>query len=160
MGLHDFFALAIIFVIVQVDASVATSKLLNGFPHLNTTSKAGVSATRYLTTSSGVNDNDEKRAGFSTRIIENIKSKFSSSQVSEEQLQKWLKKSTSADTVFKRLDLTKAGDELFSNTQFARWIQYVDDLNGQTRKEAVSAISKLTSEYGDDLSMAMTVCSE
>ncbi|OWZ09491.1 Avirulence (Avh) protein [Phytophthora megakarya] len=88
-------------------------------------------------------------SGFS-QIIE---SSISSSEATPEKLQNWLKKGKSADLVFKRLQLDKAGQRVFHNPQFATWVQYADDLSVKTPE--MSAISSLTRQYGDDVLFEM-----
>ncbi|KAF1790982.1 hypothetical protein GQ600_6020 [Phytophthora cactorum] len=65
-------------------------------------------------------------------------------------LRSWLNKGKSAETVFTRMQLTKAGSRLFYDSQFPTWLQYVDDLNAKTSQKGTSAISALTAQYGDD----------
>uniref|UniRef100_H3H3I5 RxLR effector PexRD54 WY domain-containing protein n=1 Tax=Phytophthora ramorum TaxID=164328 RepID=H3H3I5_PHYRM len=48
------------------------------------------------------------------------------------------------------MQLTKAGDDLLSNPQFSVWIKYVDDLSAKYPAKATSAITTLTTQYGDD----------
>ncbi|OWZ01365.1 Avirulence (Avh) protein [Phytophthora megakarya] len=109
--------------------------------------KTGVSSARLLRTSSTAADDDENRASF----VDKIMTVFSTSKVSPQQLQSWLKKGESSDTVFTRLQLSTAGDNLFDNPQFVRWIQYTDDLSAKMPKETVSAMSTLAARYDDDV---------
>uniref|UniRef100_H3H5M3 RxLR effector PexRD54 WY domain-containing protein n=1 Tax=Phytophthora ramorum TaxID=164328 RepID=H3H5M3_PHYRM len=83
-------------------------------------------------------------------MAEKAKTFLSSSTISTEKLQKWLSSGKNADTVFSRMQLTKAGDDLLSNPQFSVWIKYVDDLSAKYPAKATSAISTLTTQYGDD----------
>uniref|UniRef100_H3GXM3 RxLR effector PexRD54 WY domain-containing protein n=1 Tax=Phytophthora ramorum TaxID=164328 RepID=H3GXM3_PHYRM len=48
------------------------------------------------------------------------------------------------------MKLTKAGGYLFYDPQFVGWIKYVDDLSAKYPAKATSAISTLTTQYGDD----------
>ncbi|OWZ07043.1 hypothetical protein PHMEG_00020617 [Phytophthora megakarya] len=105
-------------------------------------SETGVSSVRFLRTTS---DDGEERAGF----INNLITALSSSKVTPQQLQNWIKEGVPVDTVFTRLQLAKAGDNLFDNPQFVRWIEYTDELNAKMSKH-VSVIPTLTAQYGDD----------
>ncbi|KAF4137097.1 hypothetical protein GN958_ATG13681 [Phytophthora infestans] len=61
----------------------------------------------------------------------------------------WLKRGETADDVFILLKLDRTG-ELFSNSQFATWIKYVDDLSASHPAREKTTISKLTSYFGDE----------
>ncbi|KAL4114920.1 hypothetical protein PRIC2_013817 [Phytophthora ramorum] len=109
-----------------------------------------VSAVRFLRAGHTAPDEGEERAGLSVSMAEKAKTLLSSSTISTEKLQKWLSSGKNADTVFSRMKLTKAGDDLLSNPQFSVWIKYVDDLSTKYPAKATSAISTLTTQYGDD----------
>ncbi|KAH7464955.1 RxLR effector protein [Phytophthora ramorum] len=109
-----------------------------------------VSAVRFLRAGHTAPDEGEERAGLSVSMAEKAKTLLSSSTISTEKLQKWLSSGKNADTVFSRMQLTKAGDDLLSNPQFSVWIKYVDDLSAKYPAKATSAITTLTTQYGDD----------
>ncbi|KAL4086387.1 hypothetical protein PRIC1_014091 [Phytophthora ramorum] len=109
-----------------------------------------VPAVRFLRAGHTAPDEGEERAGLSVSMAEKAKTLLSSSTISTEKLQKWLSSGKNADTVFSRMKLTKAGDDLLSNPQFSVWIKYVDDLSTKYPAKATSAISTLTTQYGDD----------
>ncbi|OWZ11716.1 Avirulence (Avh) protein [Phytophthora megakarya] len=97
---------------------------------------------------------DEERGGLSVPFQEKIKAMFSFSKLTaekrQEKLQGWLRKEKSADIVFTRLQLDKAEEYFFSKPEFATWIQYTDNLSAKNPKHRLSAISTLTTLYGDD----------
>ncbi|KAL4114315.1 hypothetical protein PRIC2_014638 [Phytophthora ramorum] len=109
-----------------------------------------VPAVRFLRAGHTAPDEGEERAGLSVSMAEKAKTLLSSSTISTEKLQKWLSSGKNADTVFSRMKLTKAGDDLLSNPQFSVWIKYVDDLSAKYPAKATSAITTLTTQYGDD----------
>ncbi|KAL4140099.1 hypothetical protein PRNP1_015174 [Phytophthora ramorum] len=109
-----------------------------------------VPAVRLLRAGHTAPDEGEERAGLSVSMAEKAKTFLSSSTISTEKLQKWLSSGKNADTVFSRMKLTKAGGGLLSNPQFSVWIKYVDDLSAKYPAKATSAISTLTTQYGDD----------
>ncbi|OWY95875.1 Avirulence (Avh) protein, partial [Phytophthora megakarya] len=112
-------------------------------------SETGVSNIRFLRTRS-IAENEE-RAGLSVPIVEKVKTVLSSSKVpvTPEQLQKWLNNDKSADAVFTRLHLHQAGKRLFSNPQFATWLQYADDLSAKHPTKDIPAIGTLSRQYDD-----------
>ncbi|KAF1790256.1 hypothetical protein GQ600_21747 [Phytophthora cactorum] len=103
------------------------------------------------------NTDEDERAGLSVPVAEKLKTWFTSSKVTPKRLQSWLNKGKSAETVFTRMQLTKAGSWLFYDSQFPTWLQYVDDLNAKTSQKGTSAISALTAQYGDDALYKMIV---
>ncbi|KAL4140100.1 hypothetical protein PRNP1_015176 [Phytophthora ramorum] len=109
-----------------------------------------VPAVRLLRAGHTAPDEGEERAGLSVSMAEKAKTFLSSSTISTEKLQKWLSSGKNADTVFSRMKLTKAGGGLLSNPQFSVWIKYVDDLSAKYPAKATSAISTLTTQYGDE----------
>ncbi|OWZ08874.1 hypothetical protein PHMEG_00018512 [Phytophthora megakarya] len=142
-----------LFVLIQIDASAATSKLLKPDSNSSFTVKADISTTRLLRTSSAVDNKDETRTGISISVLERIKTLALPSKITPEKLQGtlhgWLNKRKSADIVFKRLRLDQEdGVQVFFNPLFARWVQYTDDLNAKT--PGISAISTLTKHYGEE----------
>ncbi|POM68823.1 Hypothetical protein PHPALM_14961, partial [Phytophthora palmivora] len=56
----------------------------------------------------------------------------------------------SDETVFVRLHLHQDGTWLLYNPRFATWVQYADDLSAKNPTKGISAISTLTTLYGDD----------
>ncbi|KAL3670781.1 hypothetical protein V7S43_003967 [Phytophthora oleae] len=48
------------------------------------------------------------------------------------------------------MKLAKARRWIFSNPQFSKWVQYVDDLSTTAAGKGTSAIATLTAQYGDD----------
>ncbi|OWZ02056.1 Avirulence (Avh) protein [Phytophthora megakarya] len=137
---------SIFVVLIDVDALVTNSNEIQpdvvNWVKLHTESTANVSNVRVLRTPR----EDEERVGFADKIM----TVFSSSKGTPQQFQNWLKKGESSDAVFAHLQLTNAGDNLFDNPHFVSWVQYTDDLSAKMPKEATSAISTLTTRYGDD----------
>ncbi|KAG6941967.1 hypothetical protein JG687_00019335, partial [Phytophthora cactorum] len=115
--------------------------------------------TGFLRTTGSIaaNTDEDERAGLSVPVAEKLKTWFTSSKVTPKRLQSWLNKGKSAETVFTRMQLTKAGSWLFYDSQFPTWLQYVDDLNAKTSQKGTSAISALTAQYGDDALYKMIV---
>ncbi|KAK1935671.1 hypothetical protein P3T76_010366 [Phytophthora citrophthora] len=87
-----------------------------------------VSTTRLLRTTSII---DEERAGgVSVSASDKLAKLLKSSKVTDEQLQKWLGKGKTAESVFYRMNLENIRfTGLFENPQFLRWLQYADDLS-------------------------------
>ncbi|KAH7491196.1 RxLR effector protein [Phytophthora ramorum] len=144
-------------VLLSLDASAAAqhsepSLAIVSSPHrLVVPDKIDIVPTvRFLRAGHTAPDEGEERAGLSVSMAEKAKTFLSSSTISTEKLQKWLSSGKNADTVFSRMKLTKAGDDLLSNPQFSVWIKYVDDLSAKYPAKATSAISTLTTQYGDD----------
>ncbi|KAG3135243.1 hypothetical protein PI126_g18339 [Phytophthora idaei] len=113
-------------------------------------SDATITGTRLLRSNSAGDASDETRAGLSVPATEKLKSWFTSSEVTPEKLQSWLNKGKSADTVFTRMHLKKAGHWTLQAPQFSTWLQYVDNLNARTSPKSTSAISTLTRQFGAD----------
>ncbi|POM57884.1 Avirulence protein (Avh) [Phytophthora palmivora] len=125
MDIHCFIVLAFILAIVQIEASIATSRLQFNFPEcarFDSTSDTDVPATRFLRISSTGDGSEEERAGPSVPIFESVKTMFSSSKITPEKLQSWFGKRKSADIMFKRLHLHQTGRSLFSNRHFTVWV--------------------------------------
>uniref|UniRef100_H3H3I3 RxLR effector PexRD54 WY domain-containing protein n=1 Tax=Phytophthora ramorum TaxID=164328 RepID=H3H3I3_PHYRM len=91
---------------------------------------------------------DEERGVLPSSVIENAKALVSTATTKK--LQTWLNNGKSIDNVFIRLKLTKAGDKLLGNPQFATWLTYVDDFTAKYPGKTTSAITKLTTYYGDE----------
>ncbi|KAF4144564.1 hypothetical protein GN958_ATG06244 [Phytophthora infestans] len=111
-------------------------------------------ASRFLLRkNNGLSDFNEERAGTgaSISVVDKLKAAFSSSAVTPQQLQSWLNKEKSAAAVFTRMHLTKAGNKVLFHPQISAWIQYVDDLNAKMSTKGASAVSVLTTQYGDDV---------
>ncbi|KAF1785299.1 hypothetical protein GQ600_3682 [Phytophthora cactorum] len=113
-------------------------------------SDATITGTRLLRCNSAGDASDETRAGLSVPDTEKLKSWFTSSEVTPERLQSWLNKGKSADTVFTRMHLKKAGHWTLQAPQFSTWLQYVDNMNARTSPKSTSAISTLTRQFGAD----------
>ncbi|KAF1793540.1 hypothetical protein GQ600_11950 [Phytophthora cactorum] len=135
--------------ITSTDANLSVTGTKVHVPSVSNwaTSAADVSTTRLLRTS---NTDDDERAGLSVPTVEKLKTWFTSSNVNSQQLQNCLNEGKFAETVFARMKLTNAGLGLLYDSQFSAWLQYVDDLNAKTSQKGSSAISTLTSQYGDD----------
>ncbi|KAE9088437.1 hypothetical protein PF005_g25233 [Phytophthora fragariae] len=124
MHLQGLVGLLILGLTRRIDADLATGSppLVSDF---DTASETSTSATKFLRTS-GVNDNDEgdgteERVGLSA--VDKLKNLFSSSTVSSQQLETWLDKGKSADTVFARMRLTDAGEGLLSGSSTPKsWV--------------------------------------
>ncbi|KAG2899573.1 hypothetical protein PC114_g13885 [Phytophthora cactorum] len=117
----------------------------------------GLTAVIYITSIdanasvTGSNDGPSRATkGVSVSAVEKLKSWFTSSNVTPQQLQSWLNEGKSADAVFTCTKLTKAGGWPFLKPQFSTWAQYVDELSAKTSQKGSSAISTLTRQYGDD----------
>ncbi|KAK1942729.1 hypothetical protein P3T76_006228 [Phytophthora citrophthora] len=102
---------------------------------------------------SNIDSIEEDRTGgaISVSTSEKLASLFKSSKVTDEQLQKWLKKGKSAEDVFHRMKLANAQALIFEDPLFAKWVQYVDDLSNTASGKGTSAISTLTAQYGDGM---------
>ncbi|KAG2879778.1 hypothetical protein PC117_g26692, partial [Phytophthora cactorum] len=131
----------------------------SNWDRFRTAGETGVFARGFLRTTGSIaaNTDEDERAGLSVPVAEKLKTWFTSSKVTPKRLQSWLNKGKSAETVFTRMQLTKAGSWLFYDSQFPTWLQYVDDLNAKTSQKGTSAISALTAQYGDDALYKMIV---
>ncbi|ETP11281.1 hypothetical protein F441_13190, partial [Phytophthora nicotianae CJ01A1] len=65
-----------------------------------------------------------------------------------ELIQHWTDTKTLPKTMFKLLELNRAGDKLLENSQFATWLTYVDDF--YSRNPRNPRVSIMTSYYGDE----------
>ncbi|OWZ24711.1 Avirulence (Avh) protein [Phytophthora megakarya] len=61
-----------------------------------------------------------------------------------------LVKGNAAEKANLQFRLIQAGDDLFDNPKFLKWIKYVDDFSANNPKEAVTTIPILTARYGDE----------
>nr|AMJ52088.1 RxLR128 [Phytophthora capsici] len=106
-----------------------------------------VSTTRLLRTRSVI---DEERAGgISASASDKLAKLFKSTKVTDEQLQQWLNKGKTAESVFYRMNLENTlYTRVFKSPQFPRWLQYADDLSASGKGS--SAISILSTKYGDE----------
>eukprot|EP00644_Phytophthora_capsici_P018579 jgi/Phyca11/128001/e_gw1.73.72.1 len=106
-----------------------------------------VSTTRLLRTRSVI---DEERAGgISASASDKLAKLFKSSKVTDEQLQQWLNKGKTAESVFYRMNLENTlYTRVFKSPQFPRWLQYADDLSASGKGSP--AISVLSTKYGDE----------
>ncbi|OWZ07686.1 RxLR effector protein [Phytophthora megakarya] len=67
---------------------------------------------------------------------------------------------TNPDSVFKWLELDKAGDDLLTNPQFTYWLQYVHDFNRQPvniEEGIASSINIIRKYFDDDLVLAKMI---
>ncbi|POM77608.1 Putative RxLR effector, partial [Phytophthora palmivora] len=147
------------FVLIDADGSVSDTKILQsavsnqvGF---NTARVDSITVTRLLRRMSATDEEDtEEKAGLSVSAVEKAKTMLTTSKLTPDQLQKkltsWLEKGKSVDTVFMRLHLHQDGTWLFINPRFPAWVQYADDLSAKNPTKGISAISTLTTLYGDD----------
>ncbi|KAG7387331.1 hypothetical protein PHYPSEUDO_014425 [Phytophthora pseudosyringae] len=135
---------------IHVEASVAAVSDVFSRARFDSASGASVAATRALRANRDADGDEEERAGLSVPAVEKFKTIFTSSKVTPEQLQSWLAQGKSADTVFTRMHLTKAGSWLFFDAQFSSWVKYVDDLSAKTSNKGMSVVSTLTAQFGDD----------
>ncbi|OWY94483.1 RxLR effector protein [Phytophthora megakarya] len=78
-----------------------------------------------------------------------LKLLLTKSTVSDKTFQDWLTKGETATNTFKLFRLTDAGENLFDNPQFRKWINYVDELNKWSRDKAESPIATLALQYDD-----------
>ncbi|OWZ08875.1 RxLR effector protein [Phytophthora megakarya] len=148
MSSHYLVRLVVILAIVQIGASITASKLLPvNSADLTTTRETDISSTTRFLRAYSVGSAGEDR-GFPETFISLV-----SSKTIPQKIQDWLKKEKSSDEVFKRLNLDKAGPRLFTNRQFAVWVQYADDMSA--KKPGMSAISTLIRQYGDDVLFEM-----
>ncbi|KAG1699998.1 hypothetical protein DVH05_012433 [Phytophthora capsici] len=148
MHLHYLVGVAIVIsfgVISEVFSTVSTTKV--------SAHNTNVSFPRILRTRSLDGNSEEERTGGGATTVstsEKIATLFKSSKVKDEQLQKWLSKGKSADDVFYRMKLAKTHTSIFNDPQFSKWVQYADDLSATASGKGTSAISTLTTQYGDD----------
>ncbi|KAK1935645.1 hypothetical protein P3T76_010340 [Phytophthora citrophthora] len=142
----NFHHLLIVSVVVLICATVSASAHIvrdtgNSFP-------------RTLRTSSVGDSGGEERAGGARGISisnsEKLAKFFTSSKVTDDQLQTWLGKGKSAKDVFYRMKLAKSRTWIFDNPLFSKWVQYADALSDTPSGKGTSAISTLTAQYGDD----------
>ncbi|KAF4138481.1 hypothetical protein GN958_ATG12347 [Phytophthora infestans] len=139
----------IIFSITSIDASSAKVPR-SPFSSGNDVHKA---AERFLRVSHATdNDGDEERAGggLSVPIVEKVKTLVTPLVVTPDFIRRWLKKEKSAASAFQRMHLQDAGDDLFLNEQFFKWVSYVDELKVVTKNENINPTSTLAAKYGDD----------
>lgn len=103
---------------------------------------------RYLRMDSAVIEGGEER-GISFNSIPGIEklSKF----VDKLKLARWMKKGKTADDVFAKMKLAKAGDKLFDDPKFLAWVKYVDNYNNKNPGKETSLIPTLQKVYGDDV---------
>ncbi|POM73220.1 Avirulence protein (Avh) [Phytophthora palmivora] len=162
MPLHYLVGLTLLtfFVLIDADGSVSDTKILQsavsnqvGFNTARVDSS--ITVTRLLRRTSVTDEEDtEEKAGLSVSAVEKAKTMLTTSKLTPDQLQKkltrWLKKGKSVDTVFMRLHLHQDGTWLLYNPRFATWVQYADDLSAKNPTKGISAISTLTTVYGDD----------
>ncbi|KAK1935692.1 hypothetical protein P3T76_010387 [Phytophthora citrophthora] len=91
---------------------------------------------------------EERAGGISVSGTDKLAKLFKSSKVTDEQLQKWLSKGKTAESVFYRMNLEKTlYMRLLENPQFMRWLQYADDLSAAGK--GTSSVSVLSTKYGD-----------
>ncbi|EEY53957.1 secreted RxLR effector peptide protein, putative [Phytophthora infestans T30-4] len=97
-------------------------------------------------------DGDEERTGggFSVPIVEKVKTVFTPLVLTPDIIRRWLEKKKSAASAFQRMHLQDAGDDLFVNEQFFKWVSKVDELKVVTKNENINPISTLAAKYGDD----------
>ncbi|OWY91278.1 RxLR effector protein, partial [Phytophthora megakarya] len=67
------------------------------------------------------------------------------------QLQRWLAKKKSPNSVFTFMMLDKQGGQLLSNPQIDLWLKYVDDFNLKSPNKVTSPISTLEMHYQDEM---------
>ncbi|OWZ21490.1 RxLR effector protein [Phytophthora megakarya] len=140
--------------VVLIDADTSAADLIvfqSDFPkRTKFVNDAGISVNRFLRSNSGADKElTEERAGaLSVPLLERLKGIFLQYvPVSPEKLTSWLKSGKSTDVVFIRLNL-QGGENPFHKPQFADWVHYADELSA--KRPEMSAISTLTSHYGDD----------
>ncbi|OWZ19203.1 Avirulence (Avh) protein [Phytophthora megakarya] len=85
------------------------------------------------------------------KVRENVpKTKGVATKLLGEQVQHWVAIGKSPDDVFKLYKLKTVEGNLLDSPQFLKWLQYVDDLKAKHPEKATTAISSLTTQYGDD----------
>ncbi|EEY63039.1 secreted RxLR effector peptide protein, putative [Phytophthora infestans T30-4] len=114
---------------------------------------AGKVAERFLRASHATDGGgDEERAGggLSVPFVEKVKTLVTPLVVTPDIIRRWLKKEKSAASAFQRMHLQDAGDDLFLNEQFFKWVSYVDEFKVVTKNEKLNPISTLAAKYGDN----------
>ncbi|EEY66630.1 secreted RxLR effector peptide protein, putative [Phytophthora infestans T30-4] len=147
--MHLFFLTAVAFVItsVSVDASVAKDPRGHAPNRTEVDTVNASSSTRLLRKNSTVDLVGEERA---PSIVENIKALVKSSAVTPAKLQQWLDERLPAGLVFKNMNLDEPNIfSLLHEPNFAKWVQYADDLSAKSSHKESSVISTLTSLHGD-----------
>eukprot|EP00644_Phytophthora_capsici_P018558 jgi/Phyca11/128064/e_gw1.73.148.1 len=136
--------LLIVSVVVLLFVTVSTANVSVQTAH-------DTDVSRTLRTRSLGDSGEKERAGAGTvSTSEKFATLFKSSKVTDDQLRKWLSKGKSADDVFYRMKLAKTHRWIFNDPQFSKWVQYADDLSATASGKGTSAISTLTTQYGDD----------
>ncbi|OWZ24721.1 RxLR effector protein [Phytophthora megakarya] len=108
---------------------------------------------RYLISGYGKEDTSEDRGIYD--VVEKAKATLMSSEISATTINRWMTHGKAADKAFLRFHLDQAGDKLFDNPQFVKWVQYVDALNANNPKRASTTIPTLTAGYGDEALLKM-----
>ncbi|KAG6955847.1 hypothetical protein JG688_00011699, partial [Phytophthora aleatoria] len=70
-----------------------------------------------------------------------------------EQLRVWASRGKPADEVFTRFNLKEKAqslDDLVDDAQFAPWLKYVDDINGEDSKKANAMVAKTLTTYNEE----------
>ncbi|GMF40272.1 unnamed protein product [Phytophthora fragariaefolia] len=111
-----------------------------------TLSESGGPSVRVLR--AGDDGNKGERGGLSVPFTEKLKT-LASSKVTPEKLQSCLDKGKPADSVFVRMRLDKVESWLIYLDEFPQWLSYVDDLNAKVSTRKNSAMSILSTHFGD-----------
>eukprot|EP00644_Phytophthora_capsici_P011623 jgi/Phyca11/123179/e_gw1.50.121.1 len=145
MGLFYLVCVAILAFVAR-DATGDRVIVSDGFnQHRENAARASVvSTTRLLRTKSVIDE--ERVGGIPVSATDKVAKFLKSSKVTDKQLQEWLRKGKTAESVFYRMNLKTS--QLFENPQFLRWLQYADDLSASGK--GTSAISILSNKYGDE----------
>ncbi|EGZ07987.1 hypothetical protein PHYSODRAFT_288783 [Phytophthora sojae] len=155
MRVHHVVLLVAAAILATTNAALTLPQFMINSPKL-TGSLLTAQQQRFLRTPYTEDDSIEER-GIST-VVEKTKALLSSSKVSEQTLERWVRNDKSPKKALIRLKLDKAGDKLLEKPQFETWAKYMTMLNKENPEAAM--ISTLRTRYSDDVLSQMTITAE